>query len=140
MDRAPELRVCEGLAWDQTCGLLKLQRLFRKHAFWAESRSKGQLKSSIIVVSLWRGKRMVGFRRDISDGIHRAVLTDGDFRRWIATCGEIDLNRPLTAAMNPNLRSATEGASTSDLSALLKTYIIALPQLDSRGRVAQCNR
>lgn len=63
-----------------TRGLLKLQRLFRKHAFWAESRSQGQLKrmlkGSTVVVSLWRGKRLVGFRRATSDGIHRAVLWD----------------------------------------------------------------
>ena len=63
-----------------TRGLLKLQRLFRKHAFWAESRSQGQLKrmlkGSTVVVSLWRGKRLVGFGRGTSDGIHRAVLWD----------------------------------------------------------------
>ena len=33
-------------------------------------------------------------------GILQGVLTDGDFRRWIASCGDIDLNRPVTAAMN----------------------------------------
>ena len=63
-----------------TRGLLKLQRLFRKHAFWAENRSQGQLKrmlkGSTVVVSLWRGKRLVGFGRATSDGIHRAVLWD----------------------------------------------------------------
>ena len=63
-----------------TRGLLKLQRLFRKHAFWAESRSQSQLKrmlkGSTVVVSLWRGKRLVGFGRATSDGIHRAVLWD----------------------------------------------------------------
>ncbi|EAQ70233.1 acetyltransferase family protein [Synechococcus sp. RS9909] len=61
-------------------GLLKLRRLFDKHAFWAENRSDGQLKrmlaGSTVVVSLWRGKRMVGFGRATSDGIHRAVLWD----------------------------------------------------------------
>ena len=63
-----------------TRGLLKLQRLFRKHAFWAESRNQRQLKrmlaGSTVVVSLWRGKRLVGFGRATSDGIHRAVLWD----------------------------------------------------------------
>ena len=33
-------------------------------------------------------------------GILQGVLTDGDFRRWIASCGDIDLSRPVTAAMN----------------------------------------
>ena len=61
-------------------GLLKLRRLFQKHAFWAENRSnsdrKRMLAGSTVVVSLWRGKRLVGFGRAHSDGIHRAVLWD----------------------------------------------------------------
>ena len=61
-------------------GLLKLQRLFRKHAFWAQHRSipdlRQMLRGSAVVVSLWRGKRLVGFGRASSDGIHRAVLWD----------------------------------------------------------------
>ena len=63
-----------------THGLLKLQRLFDKHAFWAQQRNQRQLKrmlaGSTVVVSLWRGKRLVGFGRATSDGIHRAVLWD----------------------------------------------------------------
>ena len=63
-----------------TRGLLKLQRLFHKHAFWAEHRNQHDLKQmlagSSVVVSLWRGKRLVGFGRAHSDGIHRAVLWD----------------------------------------------------------------
>ena len=63
-----------------TRGLLKLRRLFHKHAFWAETRPDHDLKrmlaGSSVVVSLWRGKRMVGFGRASSDGIHRAVLWD----------------------------------------------------------------
>ena len=61
-------------------GLLKLQRLFHKHAFWAQQRSFAQLRrmlaGSSVVVSLWRGKRLVGFGRASSDGIYRAVLWD----------------------------------------------------------------
>ena len=68
-------------------------------------------------------------------GILQGVLTDGDFRRWIAGCGEIDLNRPVTAAMNSDCRSAPEGTSSKELSALLTTRIIAVPLLDSHGRI-----
>ena len=61
-------------------GLLKLRRLLQKHAFWAQQRNTADLKQmlagSTVVVSLWRGKRMVGFGRATSDGIHRAVLWD----------------------------------------------------------------
>ena len=68
-------------------------------------------------------------------GILQGVLTDGDFRRWIAGCGDIDLNRPVTAAMNPNCRSAAEGTPPAELSGLLTSRIIALPLLDSHGRI-----
>ncbi|MDA0718334.1 MAG: GNAT family N-acetyltransferase [Cyanobacteria bacterium] len=61
-------------------GLLKLQCLFNKHAFWAQGRSHAQLRKllagSTVVVSLWQGKRLVGFGRASSDGIYRAVLWD----------------------------------------------------------------
>ena len=60
--------------------LLKLQRLFDRHAFWARGRSFGQLRrllaGSDAIVSLWRGKRLVGFGRATSDGFSRAVLWD----------------------------------------------------------------
>ena len=63
-----------------TRALLKLQRLFDRHAFWARGRSFGQLRrllsGSDAVVSLWRGKRLVGFGRATSDGFSRAVLWD----------------------------------------------------------------
>ncbi|WP_186597799.1 N-acetylneuraminate synthase family protein [Synechococcus sp. PROS-7-1] len=68
-------------------------------------------------------------------GILQGVLTDGDFRRWVASCGDIDLNRPVTAAMNPNCLSAPEGTSPAELSGLLTSKIIALPLLDSHGRI-----
>ena len=78
---APGLRwLGMGPACRPTRGLLKLQRLFRKHAFWAQQRStqdlRTMLRGSPVVVSLWRGKRLVGFGRASSDGIHRAVLWD----------------------------------------------------------------
>ncbi len=68
-------------------------------------------------------------------GILQGVLTDGDFRRWIADCGDIDLNKPVTAAMNPECRSALEGTPAADLAASLTSRIIALPLLDSHGRI-----
>ena len=61
-------------------GLWKLQRLLDQHAFWAQGRSLGDLRrmlaGSAAVVSLWRGRRLVGFARASSDGVFRAVLWD----------------------------------------------------------------
>lgn len=60
--------------------LLKLERLLNKHAFWAKDRALEDLRTmlshSTVVVSLWRGKRMIGFGRAHSDGIYRAILWD----------------------------------------------------------------
>ena len=78
---APGLRwLGMGPVWRPTRGLLKLQRLFRKHAFWAQERSlcdlRQMLRGSPVVVTLWRGKRLGGFGRATSDGFSRAVLWD----------------------------------------------------------------
>ena len=90
-----------------TRGLLKLQRLFRKHAFWAQERTTADLRrmltGSPVVVSLWRGKRLVGFGRASSDGIHRAVLWD------IVVAGDLQgrgLGRQVVEALldSPRLR------------------------------------
>jgi len=73
-------------------------------------------------------------------GILQGVMSDGDFRRWIASCSDIDLNQPVTAAMNPKCRSASEGASSSALSSLLSDGVEALPILDSHGRIVAVAR
>jgi len=57
-----------------------------------------------VVVSLWRGKRLVGFGRASSDGIHRAVLWD------VVVAGDLQgrgLGRQVVKALldNPRLRS-----------------------------------
>ena len=61
-------------------GVLKLKSLLDKHAFWAQGRNPKKLRNllakSSVVISLWSGKRMVGFGRATSDGIYRAVLWD----------------------------------------------------------------
>jgi ribosomal protein S18 acetylase RimI-like enzyme len=61
-------------------GLLKLKRLLDNHAFWAQGRCFADLRKMLAgsqaVVSLWRGKRLVGFGRATSDGLYRAVLWD----------------------------------------------------------------
>jgi len=78
---APGLRwLGLGPDWKPSRGLFKLQRLLNQHAFWAQGRSidelRRMLQGSAAVVSLWQGKRLVGFGRASSDGIYRAVLWD----------------------------------------------------------------
>ena len=60
--------------------LEQLQTLLDQHSFWAQGRSRRQLKrmlaGSQAVVSAWRGGRLVGFGRASSDWSFRAVLWD----------------------------------------------------------------
>ncbi len=71
--------------------LLKLKHLLDKHAFWARGRSHRELREmlagSTVVISLWRGKRMIGFGRATSDGICRAVLWDVVVAGDLQGCG-----------------------------------------------------
>jgi len=68
-------------------------------------------------------------------GILQGVLSDGDFRRWIAATDLIDLNRPVTAAMNPACIAASEDSGPAELASLLSPKIQVIPLLDDHGRV-----
>ena len=63
-----------------TNGLNKLQKLLDRNAFWAQSRTINDLKkclaNSDVIVSLWAGAEIVGFGRDLTDGVYRGVLWD----------------------------------------------------------------
>jgi ribosomal protein S18 acetylase RimI-like enzyme len=57
-----------------------LQSLLDRHSSWAAGRSRAELaqmlRHSQAVVSVWRGRKLVGFGRATSDGVFRAVLWD----------------------------------------------------------------
>ncbi|MDJ0736423.1 MAG: GNAT family N-acetyltransferase [Nostocaceae cyanobacterium] len=60
--------------------LYQLQQLFNLAAFWAKNRNIEDLNTSIAnsepVISVWDGKRLIGFARTTSDGIYRATIWD----------------------------------------------------------------
>ncbi|MFL0753872.1 MAG: GNAT family N-acetyltransferase [Prochlorococcus sp.] len=89
---APGLRLLGlGPGLKPTRGLLKLQCLLNKHAFWAKGRSHRELRKmlagSTVVISLWSGKRIIGFGRATSDGTCRAVLWDVVVAGDLQGCG-----------------------------------------------------
>ena len=61
-------------------GLIKLQCLLDRNAFWAKNRTINDLKkclaNSDVIISLWVGNEIVGFGRALTDGIYRGVLWD----------------------------------------------------------------
>ncbi|MGK7877781.1 MAG: GNAT family N-acetyltransferase [Xenococcaceae cyanobacterium] len=60
--------------------LHELQALFNITTFWAQERKIEDLEIAIAnsdpVISVWDGKRMIGFARATSDGIYRAGIWD----------------------------------------------------------------
>ena len=78
---APGLRIFGlGPKFLPSKGLIQLQLLLNKYAFWANKRSisdlKIMLKNSSVIVSLWENKELIGFARATSDGIFRTVIWD----------------------------------------------------------------
>ena len=61
-------------------GIKKLQTLLEANTTWANQRSRKDIKqmlcSSDVVVSVWKGARLIGFGRATSDKVYRAVLWD----------------------------------------------------------------
>ena len=61
-------------------GLLKLQEFLNQNTFWAQNRTKKDLKkclaNSDVIVSIWLNNEIVGFGRGLSDGVYRGVLWD----------------------------------------------------------------
>ncbi len=61
-------------------GLIKLQSFLNKNAFWAQSRTINDLKTSLansdVIISIWSDNEIVGFGRALSDGVFRGVLWD----------------------------------------------------------------
>ncbi|MEB3200902.1 MAG: GNAT family N-acetyltransferase [Synechococcaceae cyanobacterium] len=60
--------------------LADLSRLFDEHSFWAQGRSRQELRrmlvGSQVVISAWQDGVLVGFGRASSDGVFRGVLWD----------------------------------------------------------------
>ena len=61
-------------------GLIQLKQLFDEHTFWAKGRSikrlRMMLSKSTVVITIWKGKKLIGFGRANSDYIFRSVLWD----------------------------------------------------------------
>ena len=61
-------------------GIKKLQTLLYENTSWANQRNRKDIKqmlcSSEVVVSVWKGSRLIGFGRATSDKVYRAVLWD----------------------------------------------------------------
>ncbi len=67
------------LSFTREIGGEDLLPLFRQ-TYWAPKRSAGQIEgmlhNSPIVLGAWRGRRLIGFARALTDDVYRAVIDD----------------------------------------------------------------
>lgn len=68
-------------------------------------------------------------------GVLEGSLSDGDFRRWIATQGSIDLNVACVAAANRHPRIAAHDATPVELASSFGDHLDHIPLVDDRGRL-----
>jgi sialic acid synthase SpsE/sugar phosphate isomerase/epimerase len=62
-------------------------------------------------------------------------ITDGDFRRWITTASEFDLQQDVSNVMNTQVQSASIDADQSKVEALFSNAIDLIPLVDPSERL-----
>lgn len=70
-----------------------------------------------------------------TNGHLEGSLSDGDFRRWVATQDPVDLNRPARESANTGVRSAPISTVPADIATLFGGGIDHVPLVDERGRL-----
>jgi len=69
------------------------------------------------------------------NGQLEGMLTDGDFRRWLTSTPEINLEAPVSNVANTRCQTAKIDAPPETISALFSDRIRMVPLLDDYGRV-----
>ncbi|SEI50666.1 N-acetylneuraminate synthase [Allopseudospirillum japonicum] len=67
------------------------------------------------------------------NGVLEAILTDGDFRRWVIQQEKIDINTPVIFAANTSFVSELIGAPTEKVSLLFSEKVELVPLVNSQG-------
>ncbi len=70
-----------------------------------------------------------------SHGHLEGSLSDGDFRRWVATQDPVDLNRPVRDAANTDVRAAPMSTTPAEIATLFGAGIDHVPLVDERHRL-----
>lgn len=69
------------------------------------------------------------------NGVLEGALTDGDFRRWVATVEQVDLQRSVGSISNRQVRTASTDDSPDAVKRLLSDGVRFVPIIDARRRV-----
>lgn len=68
-------------------------------------------------------------------GSLEGALTDGDLRRWLINAPDVDLQKPINAIMNKNIRRASVDDKPEEISKLLDEKFTAIPLVDTNNRM-----
>ncbi|MBI5164166.1 MAG: N-acetylneuraminate synthase family protein [Magnetospirillum sp.] len=70
-----------------------------------------------------------------ASGHLEGVVTDGDFRRWVVACDDIDLDRSVSAISNKELVTARISDPMDKIRALFSERVQYIPLLDAQGHL-----
>ena len=75
-----------------------------------------------------------------NSGLLQGLLTDGDFRRWIVTQKNPDLDQPVETIINVDYVVCQEGAKKEKIMPLLSDRVSFIPLVDKNGRLTALAR
>ncbi|AGX86148.1 N-acetylneuraminate synthase family protein [Candidatus Symbiobacter mobilis] len=70
------------------------------------------------------------------NGALEGALTDGDFRRWITSSLDVNLDVPVSRVMNSRIQWANVDAPARHIQAMLNSRVVAVPLVDAHMRLA----
>lgn len=68
-------------------------------------------------------------------GLLEGLVTDGDFRRWVVTVPEIDLQKPVREIANTRFVAARDTDPAPQIQAMFSSKISSVPVVDEAGRL-----
>lgn len=74
------------------------------------------------------------------NGLLIGTMSDGDFRRWITSRSDFDLNQPVDRVMNPNPVSLSVHEQSQDIEQHFSHNIDIIPLTDDAGRIVAIAR
>lgn len=73
-------------------------------------------------------------------GVLEGIMTDGDFRRWLVSQENIDLNQAVSQVANPNFKAVPADAAPEEILSRFSSEIEFIPLLDQTGHLVAVAR
>lgn len=73
-------------------------------------------------------------------GVLEGIMTDGDFRRWLVSQEDIDLNQPVYKVANKNFKAVLAGTNPEEILSSFSAEIEFIPLVDKAGHLVAVAR